>query len=142
MALRQPTLADVARLTGLPVERGAEGIMLVDTIGHCTGKRFPGRGGATNRTAGLLLAKIADLQEDRTGPETCSTPCLPSQGVHVALLYRIDLALPSLATDVLDLTRPGQAHVAQSTGSPCSREYAAPAVPLTGRSRHWPTARD
>ncbi|MFJ8954925.1 DUF2398 family protein [Streptomyces sp. NPDC102381] len=100
VALRQPTLAeDIARLTGLPVERRAEGIMLVDTTGHFTDKRFPGRGGAINRTAGLLLAKIADLQEDPDRSSSLQYLLPPDSGEeHASLLYRIDLALPQSGT--------------------------------------------
>ncbi|QNE74423.1 DUF2398 family protein [Streptomyces finlayi] len=100
IALRQPTLAeDIERLTGLPIERRAEGIMLVDTTGHFTDKRFPGRGGAVNRTAGLMLAKIADLRED---PDRASSlqyllPADPG-GEHADLLSRIDMALPQAGT--------------------------------------------
>ncbi|MER7048833.1 DUF2398 family protein [Streptomyces jumonjinensis] len=100
IALRQPTLAeDIARLTGLPVERRAEGIMLVDTTGHFTDKRFPGRGGAVNRTAGLMLAKIADLRED---PDRASSlqyllPADPMEE-HADLVSRIDMALPQAGT--------------------------------------------
>ncbi|MEU4655524.1 DUF2398 family protein [Streptomyces sp. NPDC023723] len=100
IALRQPTLAeDIARLTGLPVERRAEGIMLIDTTGHFTDKRFPGRGGAVNRTAGLMLAKIADLRED---PDRASSlhyllPTAPGEE-QADLLSRIDLALPQAGT--------------------------------------------
>jgi uncharacterized protein (TIGR02678 family) len=99
-ALRQPTLAeDVTRLTGLPVERRAEGIMLVDTTGHFTDKQFPGRGGAVHRAAGLLLAKIADVREDpdRSGRlQILSPPDLADE--HADLLRRIDLALPHAGT--------------------------------------------
>lgn len=64
-ALKNADLADnLARLTGLVVERRAEGLMLADPSGRFTDQLFPGRGGAVNRTAGLLLAKIADLLED------------------------------------------------------------------------------
>ena len=57
-ALRGTDLADnLARLTGLVVERRAEGVMLVDPTGRFTDQPFPGRGGAVNRTAGLLLAE-------------------------------------------------------------------------------------
>ena len=74
-ALRGTELADsLARLAGLVVERRAEGVMLVDRTGRFTDQPFPGRGGAVNRTAGLLLAKIADVLEDPRGPDagTCS----------------------------------------------------------------------
>jgi len=61
-ALRDSGLADnLARMTGLVVERRAEGVMLVDPTDRFTDHPFPGRGGAVNRAAGLLLAKFADL---------------------------------------------------------------------------------
>jgi uncharacterized protein (TIGR02678 family) len=113
-ALRQPMLAeDLVRLTGLQIERRAEGVMLVDTTGHFTDKRFPGRGGVVNRTAGLILAKISDLLEDpdmalevmRMGP--------PDPGAdHADLLARIDVALPHsgiLAALALDGAEVGRA---------------------------------
>src|SRR5262249_28809128 len=63
--LRQPGVAEsLARFTGLTVERRAEGVLLADAGGRFTDRPFPGRGGAVNRAAGLLLAKIADLIED------------------------------------------------------------------------------
>lgn len=112
-ALRQPTLAeDLARLTGLPVERRAEGVMLVDTTGHFTDMRFPGRGGAVNRTAGLILAKISDLREeaDRNDPLQYLQPADPAQE-RADLLARIDMALPQASTlDVLADTADDGAH--------------------------------
>jgi hypothetical protein len=57
-ALRQSGVAEnLARLTGLAVERRAEGVLLADASGRFTDRPFPGRGGAVNRAAGLLLAK-------------------------------------------------------------------------------------
>ena len=65
-ALRQPggVAESLARLTGLAVERRAEGVLLADAGGQFTDRPFPGRGGAVNRAAGLLLAKVADVLED------------------------------------------------------------------------------
>lgn len=80
-ALKDPNLADnLARLTGLVVERRAEGVMLVDPTDRFTDHPFPGRGGAVNRAAGLLLAKFADLLED---PDT--GPAVPRMPVPSAL---------------------------------------------------------
>jgi uncharacterized protein (TIGR02678 family) len=63
-ALRSSELTDnLARLTGLVVERRAEGVMLVDPSERFTDRHFPQRPGSVNRAAGLLLAKIADLLE-------------------------------------------------------------------------------
>ena len=94
-ALRQPGVAEnLARLTGLAVERRAEGIMLADAGGRFTDRPFPGRGGAVNRAAGLLLAKIADLIEDPD--ETLAALPVPAEAEDQRdLLARIDSALPA-----------------------------------------------
>jgi uncharacterized protein (TIGR02678 family) len=93
-ALRLSGVAEnLARLTGLAVERRAEGVMLADQGGRFTDRPFPGRGGAVNRAAGLLLAKIADLIEDPG--ETLTTVQLPAEAEDQRdLLARIDSALP------------------------------------------------
>ena len=94
-ALRSTELADnLARLTGLVVERRAEGVMLVDPTGRFTDQPFPGRGGAVNRTAGLLLAKIADVLEDPDdGPALTRVP-VPSAADDLRdLLERIDAGM-------------------------------------------------
>jgi uncharacterized protein (TIGR02678 family) len=94
-ALRQPGVAEnLARLTGLAVERRAEGIMLADVGGRFTDRPFPGRGGAVNRAAGLVLAKIADLIEDPD--EALTTLPVPAEAEDQRdLLARIDSALPA-----------------------------------------------
>jgi hypothetical protein len=94
-ALRGTELADnLARLTGLVVERRAEGVMLIDPTGRFTDQPFPGRGGAVNRTAGLLLAKIADVLEDPDdGPALTRIP-VPSAADDLRdLLERIDTGM-------------------------------------------------
>ena len=93
-ALRLQGVAEnLARLTGLAVERRAEGVMLADAGGRCTDRPFPGRGGAVNRAAGLLLAKIADRIEDPS--ETLTAHELPAEDEDQReLLARIDSALP------------------------------------------------
>jgi uncharacterized protein (TIGR02678 family) len=93
-ALRQAGVAEkLARLTGLAVERRAEGVMLADAGGRFTDRPFPGRGGAVNRTAGLLLAKIADLIEDPD--QTLTSLELPTEAEEQRdLLARVDTALP------------------------------------------------
>ncbi len=95
-ALRGTELADsLARLTGLVVERRAEGVMLVDPTGRFTDQPFPGRGGAVNRTAGLLLAKIADVLED-----SLARVPVPSAADDLRdLLERIDTGTPSGPAD-------------------------------------------
>jgi uncharacterized protein (TIGR02678 family) len=94
-ALRQPGVAEnLARLTGLAVERRAEGVMLADAGGRFTDRPFPGRGGAVNRAAGLLLAKIADLIEDPDETLTSLEVPAAAEDQH-DLLARIDSALPA-----------------------------------------------
>jgi uncharacterized protein (TIGR02678 family) len=84
---------DLARFTGLVVERRAEGVMLADAGGTFTDRPFPGRGGAVNRTAGLLLAKIADLLEDPSHePALIEVPRHADD--HAELVARIDAGLP------------------------------------------------
>lgn len=88
---------ELARLTGLVVERRAEGVMLADPSESFTDRRFPGRGSAVSRAAGLLLAKIACLPE---GPEdearTLSRMPAPTlYDEHVELVARVDAGLPA-----------------------------------------------
>ena len=94
-ALRHAGVAEnLARLTGLAVERRAEGVMLADAGGRFTDRPFPGRGGAVNRAAGLLLAKIADLIEDPGDPLTALA--VPAEAEDQRdLLARVDSALPA-----------------------------------------------
>jgi len=93
-ALRQPGVAEnLARLTGLAVERRAEGVLLADAGGRFTDRPFPGRGGAVNRAAGLLLAKIADVLEDPDS-EPLLLPVPAESADQRELLERIDAALP------------------------------------------------
>jgi uncharacterized protein (TIGR02678 family) len=98
-ALRTAAVAEnLARLTGLVVERRAEGVMLADSSGRFTDKPFPGRGGAVNRAAGLLLAKIADAIEAAaargSSPPLAELPMPPDAADQRDLLARIDSALP------------------------------------------------
>jgi uncharacterized protein (TIGR02678 family) len=95
-ALRSTELAEnLARLTGLEVERRAEGVMLADPSGRFTDQPFPGRGSAVNRTAGLLLARIADLLEDPDEFIAVTRLPLPALGDDQReLLERIDAGRP------------------------------------------------
>jgi uncharacterized protein (TIGR02678 family) len=94
-ALRQANgvAESLARLTGLAVERRAEGVLLADAGGRFTDRPFPGRGGAVNRAAGLLLAKIADVLED-PDERPSLLPLPPEADGQRDLLDRIDAALP------------------------------------------------
>lgn len=84
---------DVARMTGLVVERRAEGVLLADPSGLFTDRPFPGRGGAVTRTAGLLLAKVADLFETSWAALTHMDVPGPAQE-HADLVAQVDAGLP------------------------------------------------
>ena len=133
-ALRQPGVAEnLARLTGLAVERRAEGIMLADAGGRCTDRPFPGRGGAVNRAAGLVLAKIADLIEDPD--EALTTLPVPAEADDQRdLLARIDSALPAAGiVQELAWSAPAEAADEAERGGAHARPplLAAPLVELS-----------
>lgn len=91
--LRSPALAeDLERLTGLPVERRAEGVALVNTGQRLTDVTFPGTG-TVAQAALLLCARIAAyLQRNRNRVE-----CLPAATAAERLsdaARRVDSALP------------------------------------------------
>jgi uncharacterized protein (TIGR02678 family) len=89
---REDVTANLARLTGLAVERRAEGVALADSAGRFTDRPFPGRGAVIPRAAGLLLAKIADLIE--VPGSLVSVPAPSEPELQRELLGRIDSALP------------------------------------------------
>ena len=136
-ALRSTDLADnLARLTGLVVERRAEGVLLADPTGSFTDQRFPGRGGAVNRTAGLLLAKIADLLEDPDdGPALTRLPVPTAEDDQRALLDRIDAGRPAgPAGEEQDLVRAPSRSGSENTDT--ATEQAAPLqAPFVERTR-------
>ncbi|GAA1440527.1 DUF2398 family protein [Nocardiopsis tropica] len=84
---------ELARATGLKVERRAEGVLLADPAGTFTDRPFPGRGGAVNRTAGLLLAKVADLLETSLAA-LVALPVPPLPADQADLVRLVDAGLP------------------------------------------------
>lgn len=93
-ALRRRGVAeDLARATGLRLERRAEGVLLADPAGTFTDRPFPGRGGAVNRTAGLLLAKVADLLETSLAALVW-LPVPPHAADQAELVRLVDAGLP------------------------------------------------
>jgi uncharacterized protein (TIGR02678 family) len=135
-ALRLPGLAEsLARLTGLAVERRAEGIMLADAGGRFTDRPFPGRGGAVNRAAGLLLAKVADVIEDPA--ETLATLPVPAEAQDQRdLLARIDSALPAAGVvHELAWSAPDAADEAERDGVHAPVPPLALVVPFVAQSR-------
>jgi uncharacterized protein (TIGR02678 family) len=100
-ALRGAELAaQLARLTGLTVERRAEGVMLADPTGRFSDLPFPARASAVNRAAGLLLAKVADVLEDPGDNRALPRMPVPSQADDLRdLLARIDAGNAGLASN-------------------------------------------
>ncbi|WP_326598316.1 TIGR02678 family protein [Streptomyces sp. NBC_01803] len=92
--LRAPALAeDLERLTGLGVERRAEGVALVDTSGRLSDIRFPG--GGTVAQAALLLAARISAAAQRTGRHVLELLPAPTAAEYLAArARRIDAALP------------------------------------------------
>jgi uncharacterized protein (TIGR02678 family) len=92
--LRAPALTeDLERLTGLRLERRAEGVALVDTAAWSE-HRFPGTG-AVAQTALLLAGEIADRIEDVDAPPLPRLPA-PSLGERNAeLVGVVDAGLPA-----------------------------------------------
>ena len=130
-ALRQHGVAEnLARLTGLAVERRAEGVLLADAGGRFTDRPFPGRGGAVNRAAGLLLAKIADVLED-PDEELLLLPAPLEAADQRELLEKIDAALP-LAGVVTELawSAPDEDQGVQErpAAPPPSADYSVPFI--------------
>lgn len=101
--LRAPALAeDLERLTGLTVERRAEGVALVDTSGRLSDLRFPG--GGTVAQAALLLAARISAAVQRSGRHALELLPAPTAAERLAArARRIDGALPSHGT-VAELT--------------------------------------
>lgn len=93
--LRAPSLAeDLQRLTGLAVERRAEGVALVDTSGRLSDIRFPG-GGTVAQAALLLGARISEAA-GRTGRHAPDLLPAPTAAESLAArVRRIDAALPA-----------------------------------------------
>lgn len=102
--LRAPALAeDLERLTGLALERRAEGVALIDTSGRLSDARFPA-GGTVAQAALLLAAKIAeqvgkggverlagaDAAERRSSAAARVDGALPTRGVFHAVFESLD----------------------------------------------------
>lgn len=103
--LRAPALAeDLERLTGLTVERRAEGVALVDTSGRLSDLRFPG--GGTVAQAALLLAARISAAVQRSGRHALELLPAPTAAERLAArARRIDAALPSRGL-IAELTEP------------------------------------
>ena len=92
--LRTPGIAaDVTRLTGMVVERRAEGLALVDTMGFAE-RRFPASG-SVDQAALLLLGALADRVIDPDAPVLPRLSAPRRAEVHAALAATIDGGRPA-----------------------------------------------
>lgn len=104
--LRGVALAeDLQRLTGLRVERRAEGVLLVDTAGFSV-ERFPGTGSIA-QIAVLLIVEVADRILDPDGRRVRRISAATVADRRGALAARIDRGLPSGSLVTLDWTDDG-----------------------------------
>ena len=94
--LRSPALAeDLERLTGLPLERRAEGVALINTGGRLTDVTFPGTG-TVAQAALLLCARIAGYLQRNSG-RVEHLPAATAAERLAEARARIDAALPARA---------------------------------------------
>lgn len=99
--LRGAALAvDLHRLTGLRVERRAEGVLLVDTT-NFSGERFPGTGSVA-QVAVLLAVEMADRVIDPDGRRVKRLPPPPVGERQQWLATQIDAGLPTATLVRLD----------------------------------------
>ncbi|MEV6344045.1 TIGR02678 family protein [Actinoplanes sp. NPDC051851] len=85
--------ADLARLTGLRLERRAEGVLLVDTAGW-SAERFPGTGSVA-QAAVLLAVAIAERVADPDGRRARRIPVPEPGEAQEKLISQIDAGLPT-----------------------------------------------
>ena len=84
--------ADLYRLTGLRVERRAEGVLLVDTA-RLSAEQFPGTGSVA-QAAVLLATAMADRAGDPDGRRVKRMAAPDPGAVQVALSGQVDAGLP------------------------------------------------
>ncbi|GGN18694.1 uncharacterized protein (TIGR02678 family) [Actinoplanes campanulatus] len=85
--------ADMYRLTGLRLERRAEGVLLVDTAGW-SADRFPGTGSVA-QAAVLLAVAIADRVSDPDGRKARRMPVPDPAEAQAKLIGQVDAGLPA-----------------------------------------------
>jgi len=118
--LRSPALAeDLERLTGLPLERRAEGVALVNTGQRLTDVMFPGTG-TVAQAALLLCARIAGyLRRNNSRAERLPAAAAAERLWDAA--RRVDSALPARGQVA--------ALLADAVTWPRATESAAPGIP-------------
>jgi len=85
--------ADVQRLTGLRLERRAEGVLLVDTA-NFSAERFPGSGSVT-QVAVLLLTELAGRVTDPDGRRARRLPVPDRLAARRRQIAGVDAGLPT-----------------------------------------------
>jgi uncharacterized protein (TIGR02678 family) len=102
--------ADLHRLTGLRLERRAEGVLLVDTS-NWSAERFPGSGSVA-QAAVLLAVAIAERVTDPDGRRSRRMSMPDLTEAHAKLIGQVDAGLPAgipIETDPADpVTQPAQ----------------------------------
>ncbi|MDQ7903056.1 DUF2398 family protein [Phytohabitans sp. ZYX-F-186] len=96
--------ADLQRLTGLRVERRAEGVLLVDTANLST-ERFPGTGSVA-QAAVLLATEMADRVADPDGRRVKRMTPPDPRDRHQAVIAEIDAGLPTATLVAIEESRP------------------------------------
>jgi hypothetical protein len=139
--LRTPSVAaEVAELTGMVVERRAEGIALLDVSGRFSDRRFPGSG-TVAQAALLLINRIADRVLDPDAPTLLSLPAPAPAALRWAAA--LDSVLPRPEPGEHSADRHPAAS-ADSDGTPSAATDPAPptvepaSYPMLGDS--WLTA--
>jgi hypothetical protein len=118
--LRAPALAeDLQRLTGLPLERRAEGVALINIGSRLTDVTFPSTG-TVAQAALLLCARIAGYLERNRG-RVEQLPAATAAERLADAAARIDIALPARADVVAilaaGLDAPGTGETADDAGT-------------------------
>jgi Protein of unknown function (DUF2398) len=93
-------VADMQRLTGLRVERRAEGVLLVDTASFSV-ERFPGTGSVA-QAAVLLAVEMADRVVDPDARRVRRITPPDPRDRQQALISEIDAGLPTATLVLLD----------------------------------------
>ncbi len=126
--LRAPALAeDLERLTGLPLERRAEGVALINTGGRLTDVTFPGTG-TVAQAALLLCARIAGyLASSRHRVELLPAATAAERLADASA--RIDAALPARSGVTALLADAGHAAATDSATATDSAGRPSAAAP-------------
>ncbi|THV41175.1 DUF2398 family protein [Glycomyces buryatensis] len=116
--LRSPVFAaDIERLTGLRLERRAEGVTLIDTVRFSV-EQFPGTG-AVAQAAILLSVEACDAAADPDHP--VRTVAYPAASASERLASRIDSALPAGSrVDLPDTLTVDDADAVESSRGPAA----------------------